>query len=118
MSTDEELQVAFEADTLEAAVREVMRLAAERGQEVITIMGTGQARDLTNADEVRDYLVKTSQAAYTASGRATAGAIRKVVYRTVGVVFEPILRDELEQLIFSRTSSPPIHVAQFWQRLG
>jgi len=115
---DEPLQVAFERDTLDAATEAMMTLASAVGQTTIIIMATGEHRSLLDVNEVRDYLMKTSQHAYDASGQATAGSIRKVVYRTVGVVFEPLIQNELEHLLFDRERPQPVHVAQFWQRLG
>lgn len=115
----EQLQVAFQGDTLDGAVGEVMRLAAYIGQHTIFLPRNRiELFNLTDAAEVRTYLMKAAQAAYDESGRATAGSIRKVVYRGVGVVFEPIIGDELRTLNFDEAKPTPIHVAQFWKRLG
>lgn len=121
MSANErEFQVAFESDTLEGAVDEVMRSAELVGQDVIFLPGSRDAElfNLKAPSEVRSYLMKAAQAAYDESGRATAGSIRKVVYRGVGVVFERIIGDELRLLDYDKGKATPIHVAQFWKRLG
>jgi hypothetical protein len=109
--------VAFEPRSLDAAVREVMRLAAADGKLDIMILGTGLKRDLGKPDEVRDYLVQTTQRAYAAAGRITEGAIGKLVYRGVGVVFERIVSSEIRELAYAESTIAPVHVAQFWLHL-
>jgi hypothetical protein len=114
-----EFQVAFESDTLEAAVAEVMRLAEYVGQDVTFLPGVdAELCNLKVPAEVQTYLMKAAQAAYDESGHATAGTIRKVVYRGVGVVFERIMGDELRLHSYDHSKPDPIHVAQFWKRLG
>lgn len=114
-----QFQVAFENDTLDSAVEEVIRMATYVGQEVTFLPGvSAETFNLTVPEEVRTYLIKAAQAAYEQSGCATVGSIQKVVYRGVGVVFEPIIGDELPQLSYDKTQPNPIHVAQFWKRLG
>ena len=95
-------------------------MAALVDQDVIFLPGSRDAElfNLKDPAEVRAYLMKAAQSAYDESGRATAGSIRKVVYRGVGVVFERVIGDELRLHSYDHSKPDPIHVAQFWKRLG
>lgn len=116
-------QLAFEADTLDEAVIEVMRMAALTKQEVIWVSAPAhQEFNLKVAGQVREYVIRAAQLAYEVACKAQAvarGYLDKVIYRGTYVVFERIASpDDLRRLIFDRAQPDPIHVAQFWKRLG
>lgn len=116
-------QLAFEADTLDEAVIEVMRMATLTKQEIIWVSTPEyQEFDLKVAGQVREYVMRAAQLAYEAACQAqavTPGFLDKVIYRGTYVVFERIASpDDLRRLTFDRDRPDPVHVAQFWKRLG
>lgn len=115
-------QLAFEPDTLDEAVIEVMRMAKHVGQKTVSVTTPAyQEFDLQVAGQVRDYVMRAAQEAYAAVCRDRAvqlGFLEKAIYRGTYLVIERLQPDELRRLVYDKALSEPVHVAQFWKRLG
>lgn len=112
------MNVGFDSQNLNAAVALVMELASNRNQGSIWHPGSGVKQYLlSDADQVREYLMSRAEYAYARATHGVVAQIRDVVYFSVGVVFEEN-KGEMHPPPVSRTAERPIHLAYFWQVLG
>lgn len=111
------MNLGFDSSNLNAAVKLVMSLAVGKGQQRLAEVEAGRGYvDLTDFEQVKDYLMRTSEAAYSRAGRGVVAQIRDVVYYSVGVVFEEN-RGEMHPPPICRSLGRPAHLAYFWQVL-
>ncbi len=112
------MSLAFDTNSLNAAANLIVSVAATKGQETISLLGSNPLKkyDLRVVNEVLEYLKDRTEKIYNESNPIAVASIADVPYFSVGVVFEN-MPDKIYPNPPTRGQGAPKHIACFWQAL-
>ena len=118
------MTIGFEPANLDAAVTEMIQMAAQVGQTEMRNVARSVQVDLTNRDQVRKYLKDRVKERFAKATLAPEGIqiarIEDVPYRGLGYVFEPqkgiVTHPPLERV--DRDDGEIEYCAVFWVNLS